>query len=310
MSILQHSHHAQPFDSASSRVNRRTFLRYASGLTLAATASCSGVLRLLAAVPAEAQTLQLALADGQQLCYHLRQAADAKGICYFVHGLGDASSSFAKVIDAVVGFGYHAVFYDLPGFGENNALTGDFEQNCAVLNDLIKQHSTGDLPNYAIGHSMGGLILLLTFAKYAPAVKFSKLLTIEPSLTPPDAQFYAWVQEPPAGVGYQGLLDAAKTWTDAYSPTYAENVARASATVFKTDVQQVMANFDAYRQQILDSDLPFVYVYGTKSSGVPDRQQLATYPQITVQSFENAAHWVHIDAEPAFLEFLKTHFFA
>ena len=302
---MSHSQKISSSEFAALTLNRRTFLKYASGVTIAAAASCCGAARLLAVPTDAAQTLQLALADGQQLVYHLRPAADAKGICYFVHGLGDAWSSFARVIDATVALGYHAVYYDLPGFGENNAMTGDFERNCVVLNALIEQHSKGDLPNYAIGHSMGGLILLLTFAKHAPAAKFAKLMVVEASLTPSDAQFFAWVKE----VGYQGLADSVKTWTDAYAKTYAENIARASADAFKIDVEQVSANFDAYRKLILDSGVPFVYVYGSKSSGVPEREQLAAYPQITMQRFENAAHWVHVDAEAAFLEFLKTQFF-
>ncbi|GBC59448.1 conserved hypothetical protein [Desulfonema ishimotonii] len=294
------------------RISRRGFLRYASVLTLGGIASVGLPISGNACVnncESEEHELTLNLDDGQQLTYHfIQQAHGSRGRCFFVHGIGDASSSFTQVIESAVSSGYDVIYYDQPGAGENSTVGVAFESACEILKTIVEQHARRGRKNYCISHSMGGLLMLLTFAKYPPNVRHVKLLAIEPSITLPDYQFFGWIQEPPAGVGYDGLLESVGTWGDAYAPTYAINLANTSRSLFIEHAQYVYEHFDEYRQQILDSGIAFTYVYGDNSSGTEYRAEMGTFPQVQAYHFANAAHWVHVDAESEFLEFLGTTF--
>lgn len=287
-------------------MSRRSFLQRASILTLGGIASVGLPFTGKAwACGTHEEVLNMTLSDGQQLKYRLRQTNGSRGLCYFVHGIGDASSSFTNIMESVISFGYDVLYYDMPGCGENNTVEVPFEDNCLILKNIMERHSHNGRRNYCIGHSLGGLVMLLTFAKYRPAVRQIKLMAVEPSMTLPDKQFFEWVQ----GIGYEGLLESVGTWTDLYAPTYAANLAIASQPLFEEYIQSVYDRFDEYSQQILTSDTSFTYIYGDNSSGTEYRSALASYPQIQVEHFANAAHWVHVDAEAAFTAFLETDFF-
>ena len=74
----------------------------------------------------------------------------------------------------------------------------------------------------------------------------------------------------------------------------------------KENAKTIYDNFDNYQQSILNSGLKFYYVYGLQSSEIQERAKLENYKNITVKSFENAEHWVHIDACEVFSTYLKT----
>jgi len=220
-------------------------------------------------------------------------------VCFLVHGLGDSITSYIELIPEISKKNYKIVVYNLLGCGSNNHIQASFEDNLDVLHQLII--TEGKEHNYFIGHSMGGLILLLTINNYA--ISYQKILTIEPSITNADYNFFKFIQEPPTGIGYDEFVKGGRV-NKGYLEQYHKNLRIANIFTMKDCIRTVFMNFKNYQQQILHSDLKFNYIYGELSTEPEERKKLNQYPNIYVTSFQNANHWVHIDATYQFFKFL------
>jgi pimeloyl-ACP methyl ester carboxylesterase len=235
---------------------------------------------------------------GQSIRVHRSEPSGPTGICHMVHGFGDAQSSFAGVQAFLLEHGYSVVYYDLPGHGENHRLDVSFDETVSLLGQMRQRDLQGYRQSVVIGHSLGGLIALLSLCNSPSSA--TRCIVIEASVTEPDYEFFRWIQEPPLGVGYDGLVASQRAASEPYSATYRKNLADTSRDVFRSWSKIVYDRFFKYRERILASSIPFTYVYGTQSPGPEWRHALARYSQITVFGLPNASHWVHIDAADAF----------
>lgn len=239
---------------------------------------------------------------GNTLQYEVQNPKASKQII-MIHGLGDAVGSFDKLCEQLRNEDVALVRMDLAGCGKNNQAVIPFIDYPELIKNLVEAQPL-KAKTFLLGHSMGGLVALLTVNKYK-TLKIDGVITIEPSLTVADKNFFKFIQEPPLGIGIDKFVKPNPNDKN-YILTYRKNLNVANLGVLKENAKTIYYNFDNYQQSILNSGLKFYYVYGLQSSEIQERAKLENYKNITVKSFENAEHWVHIDACEAFSTYLKT----
>lgn len=221
---------------------------------------------------------------------------------YFVHGLGDSISSFSRLIEPILKTKANIILYDLPGCGDNRDCEVTFEENLEILNKLTLLH--GSLYKYFIGHSLGGLIVLLTIIKYN--IKYLKIITIEPSITLPDLKIFRMIREKPLGLGFEEFVKNINPNNEySYYQVYKKNLLNTNLNNFKSFVKTINENFHNYQCRIFDSQVKFIYFYGSNSTEPSERAILKKYQNIDVKCLNGANHWGHIDAENEFIAFLS-----
>jgi alpha-beta hydrolase superfamily lysophospholipase len=91
-----------------------------------------------------------------------------KALIALIHGLGEHTSRYVHVAEALTGAGYALAGFDLRGHGKSGGPRGHtsslnaYMQDIRQFVDLLKQRYP-DLPRFLYGHSLGGL-LTLTYA--------------------------------------------------------------------------------------------------------------------------------------------------
>ena len=76
----------------------------------------------------------------------------------FLHGIGADSESFAFQLEAFATAGYHAVSWDMPGYGRSPPLTPmTFPGLAKRLHQLLEELNVS--PVHVVGHSIGGMIV-------------------------------------------------------------------------------------------------------------------------------------------------------
>ena len=244
-----------------------------------------------------------------KLKYNHHAHDSSPGLFLFMHGLGDSSKSFSKIIDYVYSIGYDVFYYDLPGCGINNSILIDFEENLEILSNFITKFKNDYSIINFIGHSFGGLITLITLIKFNLDNKdYMNILSIEPSITEGDSKFFKLIKEPPLGIGLEGLKNFIRDEKDIYSRTYENNLKVMAQVAFKNYVNDINNNFYDYQNEVLNSELKFIYVFGKNSPDVEIRMKMNQYPNIEVVGFDGAKHWVHIDSEKDFIKFMNNRF--
>jgi pimeloyl-ACP methyl ester carboxylesterase len=229
--------------------------------------------------------------------------SDFKKAVILVHGLGDNYHSFQGVIDYLKLNNYRTIYFDLPGCGENINFKLAFKDYPSLLNSIIDTEISKENEITLIGHSFGGLVSLLAY-QLDSSNRISRVITIEPSITDADKDFFKFVQEPPNGIGFEEL----KKNTDSdngYLKTYKANLQGCNPHIMKENIESVYKFFSKNQKLIFESEKPFVYCFGKNSSQPEVRARMADYKFIKVKGFDNAEHWVHQDQPEAFLEFLK-----
>jgi pimeloyl-ACP methyl ester carboxylesterase len=260
------------------------------------------IIIFLTSMQALAQETHKLIFKEDTLQYQVQNPKASKQII-MIHGLGDANSSYDKLCEQLKNDDVSIVRMDLAGCGNNNQVIIPFVDYPELIKNLIEVQPI-KTKTFLLGHSMGGLVALLTVNKYK-TMKLDGVITIEPSLTVADKNFFKFIQEPPLGIGVDKFIKPNPNDKN-YILTYRKNLNVANAGVLKENAKTIYDNFDNYQHIILDSGLKFYYVYGLKSSEIQERAKLGNYQNITVKSFENAEHWVHIDACDTFYTYLKT----
>ncbi len=90
---------------------------------------------------------------------------EARGILALVHGLGDYSGCFTRMIDFFVNNGFHVAAIDMHGNGAAGGMRGHIDRYELFYEDidllLIQaREQFGDLPIVLYGHSLGGNLVL------------------------------------------------------------------------------------------------------------------------------------------------------
>jgi len=235
----------------------------------------------------------------QKLLYTVKNQNSDK-FCLLIHGFGDTQTSFESISTLLDSLNIKTVYFDLPGMGKNKLFKAEFNDVLLLIEKIY--HTESATKNYAIGHSMGGLILLLSTIDNQ--LKFDKIITIEPSITMTDYGFYKYIQEEPIGIGIDSFINKSRE-EKGYSGIYSKNLQNSDTSQLEIYAKNVYTNFEVYQNKIKNSQLKFTYVFGRNSSGLDDRRQMGEWKNVDTISFANAQHWVHFDAKNNFNKFLK-----
>ena len=219
--------------------------------------------------------------------------------CFLIHGFGDNQQSFNLLLPILDSLKVKTVIYDIPGMGKNKNNRLGMAQNLKLFSELYMREKTDR--NIAIGHSMGGLFMLLSIIE--ENLSFNEVIAIEPSITNPDYNFFKYIQEPPLGVGMEVFINKERDDLG-YNKFYNQNIKNSDISELRTLAKEVYLSFDENRNRIIESGLSFTYIYGENSSGIEYRKEMSQFSNITVKGFKNAKHWVHFDAINEFKTFL------
>lgn len=106
-----------------------------------------------------------------ELFYRLDNAANAKANIIINHGFAEHLGRYDHVAKQLLEAGYNVLRYDLRGHGQTKGPQGhidsyqDFIEDADAMLNLMALNNPG-LPNFMLGHSMGGLVTTLYGLKY------------------------------------------------------------------------------------------------------------------------------------------------
>ncbi|HJR54049.1 MAG TPA: lysophospholipase [Gemmatimonadota bacterium] len=103
-------------------------------------------------------------ADGALIHFDVRDAAVARGVQVFVHGLGEHFAKYEEWLSYAVGRGYHVAAIDQRGHGRTPGKRGDFAFDDLVGDlerfvEVVGERWPG-LPLFVVAHSLGALVTL------------------------------------------------------------------------------------------------------------------------------------------------------
>lgn len=91
----------------------------------------------------------------------IKEVDSPKAVVVIIHGAFEHSGRYDWVVEQFNHLGYHVVYGDLPGQGENigkkKGHIDRFQQYIDTVKDWVGHAKTYDLPIFLFGHSMGGL---------------------------------------------------------------------------------------------------------------------------------------------------------
>lgn len=114
--------------------------------------------------------------EGVELFYRLDDAKNPKANIIINHGFAEHLGRYDYVANRLVAAGYNVLRYDLRGHGQTKGIKGhissyeNFIDDADAMVDLMKVNNPG-LPNYMLGHSMGGLVTTLYGIKYPKKIE-------------------------------------------------------------------------------------------------------------------------------------------
>ncbi len=111
------------------------------------------------------------MSDGYRLTLNQHKANQPKAVIIALHGFNDYRNAFTPLCDYLSERQIHCIRYDQRGFGETEhrglwPRNNELQHDLATLTKLVKQQYP-NLPLYVIGESMGGAVVLTTFAEHA-----------------------------------------------------------------------------------------------------------------------------------------------
>lgn len=109
-----------------------------------------------------------------------RKPAEIKGVVALVHGLGEHSGRYCKVVKALTSAGYAVFGFDNQGHGKSEGQRGhinrweDYRDNTQRFLQLVRQQEA-TAPLFLMGHSLGGLIVLDCILRNSHSPSFNAL---------------------------------------------------------------------------------------------------------------------------------------
>ena len=256
--------------------------------------------------------------------YHVSEWGDAAApLIVFLHGLGDAGSTFQFVVDALAGE-WHVVAPDWRGFGQSNSRSAAywFPDYLADLDCLLAEYSPAE-PVRLVGHSMGANVAGL----YAGAIpeRVSAFVNVEgfglADSDPGDApaRYRSWLElsrTTPAFARFEdfdALAQHIARRSPRMSAAQAQFVARAWAIAGDTGLQlradpaHKLPNAVLYRRAEAEAcwrevTAPVLLVTGADSKILKAyRENLVEmpFPQRSSCVIDAAGHMVHFEAPGA-----------
>ena len=238
----------------------------------------------------------------------------------FLHGIGGAARAWRGQVEAF-GHRYHAIAWDMPGYGGSAPLGS---VSIATLADALDEflHQIGAIKPILVGHSIGGMIVQEWLVKHPSETKAVALVQTSPAFGRADGDFQKQFIE-----ARLGPLDRGETMAS-LAPTLVREligddpdvdgmqIARdCMASVPEATYRSAMLallGFDQ-RKALKDIKVPTLVLSGTKDKNAPAPMmaKMATYiPSATYVEIEGAGHLVNLERPQTFNaaldEFLKT----
>lgn len=110
---------------------------------------------------------------------------------FLLHGIGGGKSGWPWQLEALARAGYHAVAWDMPGYGQSDPVAPYTLERLAVALERLIEH-VGAPRNILLGHSMGGMVAQEACALFPQRVHGLILSGTSPAFGRPDG---AWQQE-------------------------------------------------------------------------------------------------------------------
>ena len=242
---------------------------------------------------------------------------------FMLHGVGGGKGVWPDALAALVGAGYRAIAWDMPGYGESAAIDPYDNAGLArALEALID--ATGARRNVLLGHSMGGMVAQEAIALYPGKIDGLILSATSPAFGKPGG---AWQQQfllsrfapLDAGRGMAGLasqLVASMMGPQAEPAGVAlarETMACVPEATYRTALSAIVS-FDR-RANLAAVRVPTLCIAGDHDRNAPAsvmQGMAARIPAAEYLCLPGVGHLANLEAQAAFnapvLEFLKRHF--
>ncbi len=109
--------------------------------------------------------------DDTHYLYHrlLNPKSDKKADVLIVHGFAEHSGRYNELVDTLIKEGFGVLIFDLRGHGRSSGRRGDivsFEDYLNDIHSIRKIIKDSSKPLFILGHSLGGLLVLLYAQRY------------------------------------------------------------------------------------------------------------------------------------------------
>jgi 3-oxoadipate enol-lactonase len=228
----------------------------------------------------------------------------------FLHGIGGAARGWRDQL-AFFGQRYHAVAWDMPGYGGSAPLA---DVSIATLADALQDFLTavGAVKPILVGHSIGGMIVQQWLVKYSEAAAAVVLAQTSPAFGRPDGDWQRSFIDARLGPLDHGetMRSLAPTLVeeligDDPDPRGIEMAQECMASVPEVSYRAMMLallGFDQ-REVLRDIKVPALVLSGSKDRNAPAPMmaKMASYiPTATYMELEGAGHLVNLERPKAF----------
>ncbi len=110
---------------------------------------------------------------------------------FLLHGVGGGKEAWPDALQALVGAGFRAIAWDMPGYGGSQSIAPYNNAGLARALEALVDHA-GAKTNIILGHSMGGMVAQEAVALFPRKIHGLILSGTSPSFGKPDG---AWQQQ-------------------------------------------------------------------------------------------------------------------
>ena len=110
---------------------------------------------------------------------------------FLLHGVGGGKEAWPDTMQALVGAGFRAIAWDMPGYGGSQGIVPYDNAGLAHALEMLIEHA-GAKTNVILGHSMGGMVAQEAVALFPHKIHGLVLSGTSPSFGKPDG---AWQQQ-------------------------------------------------------------------------------------------------------------------
>lgn len=231
--------------------------------------------------------------------FTLRVMGEGPRICW-VHGLGESSLCFRKVVNHLKGYQHWLV--DLPGYGRSPwSKVGTLSEVAAQLIELLEGDSW-----FLVGHSMGGVIG--TFLAEQRPDLLSGFINVDGNISRRDCGYSGPVSEHTLEAfkrsGYEELLDRLyqRGLNDpAHRGYYASMLLAHPASVYQHSCELVkLSEAEVLADRMAALKCPNLYLAGSPGGAAPRSLELLDRAGVTTCLVSESGHWPFIDQPQAF----------
>jgi len=114
--------------------------------------------------------------DDREIFLRSWEVEDPKANIFIAHGLGEHGGRYAHLAEHFNQLGYNVYAHDHQGHGKSSGKQGhidSFEQYSLDFKSVIEKYGNDELPNYLLGHSLGGVIASAFLIRYPKLIERS-----------------------------------------------------------------------------------------------------------------------------------------